>query len=133
MSYVDSGVLDFGFLPHDDILEARVDNGYYHLYHNYDKGFVVRAEVFELGEWKETVDVGCYKNIYMALNAANNHYYSSRLTPEFKQFAYPCRYREGGFKFTCPNCIKEHISNLHWEGHCNDCNVTVKLDWIPDT
>lgn len=61
-------ILDFGFLAHEDILEATVDGGYYHIGGS-ENGFYVRACVAS-----ECYKVGEFSNIYDALDAANKHY-----------------------------------------------------------
>lgn len=60
--------LDFGFLTHDDVLEARVDGGYYHIGGS-KNGFYVSACVAY-----ECCKVGEFSNIYDALEAANKHF-----------------------------------------------------------
>jgi hypothetical protein len=60
--------LDFRFLQGDEILEARVDGGFYHI--SSDKHeFLVTACVVS-----ECYRIGVFQNIYDALDAANNHY-----------------------------------------------------------
>lgn len=60
--------LDFRFLSHDDILEARVDGGYYHIIGNGNIFHVIAYVAHDL------YTVGDFDNIYDALDAANNHY-----------------------------------------------------------
>lgn len=60
--------LDFGFLAHEDILEATVDGGFYHI-GPCKQGFHVSACVAH-----ECYKIGEFSNIYDALDAANKHY-----------------------------------------------------------
>lgn len=86
--------LDFGFLLHDDTLEARVPEGYYHI-GPCKKGFSV---------WFLNNDLGQYETIYDALDRANLHY-------EFARFCPICSsllgYSPGGI-VAIYECPKEH-------------------------
>ncbi len=61
--------LDFKFLPHDGILEARIEHGYYHILEGDEGGFNVQ---FVIG--RNYHHVGNYPDIYAALDAANMNY-----------------------------------------------------------
>lgn len=65
-------MLDFLFLSHEDILEARVEEGYYHIYTG-DNGFVVTA-CLNISDSHVTQNIGDFPDIYAALEAANKHY-----------------------------------------------------------
>ena len=77
--------LNFGFLAHDDILEATVDGGYYHIFQG-KAGFSVRAFVAN-----ESYNVGDFEDIYTALDGANDHYYFRQKL--FKPLVLPKEYK----------------------------------------
>lgn len=57
--------LDFGFLSCEDILEATVKEGFYHIYCDFSLTAYLNRECYELGQ---------FKTIYEALDAANVDY-----------------------------------------------------------
>jgi hypothetical protein len=61
-------MLEFDFSPHDDMLEARVDEGFYHI-SGYLPEFYTMA--FLNGE---CIELGNFSTIYEALDETNKHY-----------------------------------------------------------
>lgn len=61
--------LEFKFLQHDGILEARFNNGYYQIQTG-DVGFTVHAVIGGINYY----NIGNFSDIYTALDAANKHY-----------------------------------------------------------
>jgi hypothetical protein len=74
--------LDFGFLQHDDLLEARVEdgNGFYQIGAN-KAGFLVTAYLNS-----KCLEIGKFPDIYEALDAANQHYNAPPITDRQKGF-----------------------------------------------
>jgi hypothetical protein len=62
-------ILDFKMLPHDGILEARIEHGYYHILEGDNGGFNVQ---FVIGH--NYHHIGNFPDIYAALDAANKNY-----------------------------------------------------------
>ena len=62
--------LEFNLLVDEEILEARISEGYYVIFGNLFQGYQINAHL----NGESFRDIGKFRDIYAALDKANEHY-----------------------------------------------------------